>query len=261
MLSDVFTASVPHKDTIRIFRNAMGMLCRGENKQWKPEQIFPEKKERRDEVIAPMFVSEKFLVPGEQTDMQSLTSNGHFIHHHPPPGLGLGWGDWDLYTEWQAHGRSVDKTWVPRGDWKPKVEGEFVFVADSYDPSAEIIVDRVIVRPDNRNAQRNIEGAWGQIASEGELRDGLEKTRQPEEVVEGKEVKEVGVEVSQASLIKVRAKEEEIEVEAIEEEEVGVEDEETFSNLPHGRCTTTTTLPAYVFASDTGNYLTACLFA
>ncbi|KAM6520760.1 hypothetical protein FSOLCH5_005540 [Fusarium solani] len=161
MLSDVFTASAPHTDTIRIFRNAMGMWCRGENKQWIPEQIFPEKEEKRDKVIAPMSVSEEFLVPGEQTDVRSLTSNGHFIHHHPPPGIGLGWGDWDLYTEWQAHGRSVDKTWVPRGDWKPKVEGEFAFVADSDDPSAEIIVDRVIVRPDNRNAQRNIEGALG----------------------------------------------------------------------------------------------------
>ncbi|KAI8680038.1 hypothetical protein NCS57_00283500 [Fusarium keratoplasticum] len=265
MLSDVFTASAPHTDTIRIFRNAMGMWCRGENKQWMPEQIFPEKKEKRDEVIAPMSVSEEFLVPGEQTDVRSLTSNGHFIHHHPPPGIGLGWGDWDLYTEWQAHGRSVDKTWVPRGDWKPKVEGEFVFVADSDDPSAEIIVDRVIVRPDYRNAQRNIEGAgghqrassWdGPITSEGEPRDGLEEVRQPEEVMEGKEVKEVeakevGVEVAQARSIEVGAKEEEIKVEAIEEEEVGVEDEETSSNLSHGRCTTTTTLPAYVFASDT----------
>lgn len=94
----------------------------------------------------------------------------------------------------------------------------------------------------------------GPTASEGEPRDGLEEVRQPEEVVEGKEVeeveaKEVWVEVIQARSIEIGAKEEEIKVEVIEEEEVEVEDEETSSNLPHGRCTTTTTHPAaYVFA-------------
>ncbi|EEU40438.1 uncharacterized protein NECHADRAFT_76708 [Fusarium vanettenii 77-13-4] len=236
MLNDVFSASAPHTDTIRIFPNAIGMWCRGENKQWRPEHIFPEKKEKRGDVIAPMSVSEEFLVPGEQTDVRSLTSNGHFIHHHPPPGIGLSWGDWDLYTEWQAHGRSVDKNWVPRGDWKPKVEGEIVFVADNEDPSGEeIIVDRVPVRPDYRATQRNIEGP---TSSEGEPRDGHEEARQLEEVVEGKEVKEVeakevGVEVAQTRSIEAGAKEEEINVGVIEEEEV--EDEETFIKLPHGR--------------------------
>ncbi|KAI8723847.1 hypothetical protein NCS52_00241500 [Fusarium sp. LHS14.1] len=270
MLNDVFSASAPRTDTIRIFPNAMGMWCCGENKQWRPEHIFPEKKEKRGDVIAPMSVSEEFLVPGEQTDVRSLTSNGHFIHHHPPPGIGLGWGDWDLYTEWQVHGRSVDKTWVPRGDWKPKVEGEIVFVAERGDSSAEeVVVDRVPVRPDYRdqNAQRNIEDAEGSIINEGEPRDGPEEVRQPEGVVEDKEVKEVGVKVAKEEEAEVEAKEvgvkmaqvrpieagpmeEEIKLEAIEEEEAAVGDEATFIKLPHGRCTTTTTLPTYGFASD-----------
>ncbi|KAL2692093.1 hypothetical protein Neosp_002498 [[Neocosmospora] mangrovei] len=228
MLNDVFSASAPHTDTIRIFPNAMGMWCRGENKQWRPQHIFPEKKEKRGDVIAPMSVSEEFLVPGEQTDVRSLTSNGHFIHHNPPPGIGLGWGDWDLYTEWQAHGRSLTP-------------------------------------------------APGPTTNEEEPRDGLEEVRQPEAVVEDKEVKEVGVEVAkeeeaevevakeeeaevearevgvkmaQVRPIEAGPKEEEIRVEAIEEEETAVEDEATFIKLPRGRCTTTTAPPAYVFASD-----------
>ncbi|KAJ4323974.1 hypothetical protein N0V84_004066, partial [Fusarium piperis] len=151
MLNDVFTASAPHRDTVRVFPQAMEMWCRGEGKEWKPEQMFGEKK-KKDKVIAPMSVSEEFLVPGEQTDVRSLTSHGHFINHHAPPGTGLGWGGWDLYAEWQAHGRSVDKTWITRGGWKSDFREEFTSVIDNEDPSVDIMGDTVPAEPDTEDA-------------------------------------------------------------------------------------------------------------
>ncbi|RSM14560.1 hypothetical protein CEP52_001153 [Fusarium oligoseptatum] len=220
MLSDVFTASAPHTDTIRLFPQAMGMWCRGEGKEWKPEHILGEKKTKRkdkDKVIAPMSVSQEFLVPGEQTDVRSLTSHGHFIHHQAPPGIGLGWGDWDLYAEWQAHGRSVNRTWVVRGDWKPKFDEEFTFVVDSEDPSVEIMGDTVPAEQDTQEAEPDAQNARAHRRASGW--DVAPQTLQLEEVAGGNEVREV-------------------------------EDEETVSPTPHGRYTTTTTLFTYVFASD-----------
>ncbi|RSL69194.1 hypothetical protein CEP54_002470 [Fusarium duplospermum] len=261
MLNDVFTASAPHTDTIRIFPQAMGMFCRGEGKEWKPEHILGEKK-KKGKVIAPMSVSQEFLVPGEQADVQSLTSHGHFIHHPAPPGIGLGWGDWDLYAEWQAHGRSVNKAWVTRGDWKPKFDEEFTFVIDNEDPSVEILGDTVPAEPVTEEAETDAQNArahrrsssWDGAPQTLYQKGEFAEVKQPEEVVGGNEVrevevKEVGVEVVQTKSIEVEA-EEEIKVEAVEEEEVRVEDEETFSPTPHGRYTTTTTLSAFVFISD-----------
>ncbi|RSL90890.1 hypothetical protein CDV31_015587 [Fusarium ambrosium] len=245
MLSDVFTASAPHTDTIRLFPQAMGMWCRGEGKEWKPEHILGEKKTKKkdkDKVIAPMSVSQEFLVPGEQTDVRSLTSHGHFIHHQAPPGIGLGWGDWDLYAEWQAHGRSVNRAWVTRGDWKPKFDHEFTFVVDSEDPSVEIMGDTVPAEQDTEEAEPDAQNARAHRRASGwdgapqTLYQKLNNQRGGVQV----EVKEVGVEVAQPKSIEVEAEEE------IKAEEV-VEEEETFSLTPRGRYSTTTTLSASAF--------------
>ncbi|KAM0426248.1 hypothetical protein ACHAPT_008600 [Fusarium lateritium] len=74
-----------------------------------------------------MSASDKFLVPGYQTDLRSSTSACHCVHHQAPPGTGLGWGDWDLYVMWQRYGRSVDKSWVKEGNWEPKSNTEDAF--------------------------------------------------------------------------------------------------------------------------------------
>ncbi|KAL6352912.1 hypothetical protein LRP88_13387 [Fusarium phalaenopsidis] len=208
MLSDIFTASALHTDTIRIFPQAMGMWCRGENKQWIPEQIFPEKK--KNEVIAPMSVSQEFLVPDEQTDVRSLTSHGHFIHHQAPAEIGLGW------------------------DWKPKFDEEFTFVLDSEDPSVEIMGDTVLAEPASEEAQPATQNGWGRRRASNW--DGAPQTLY-QKFNPGSRPNNQR-EVAQTSSVETGAKEEEIKVKAIEEEEVGVEDEETSSHTPYGRCTT-----------------------
>ncbi|RSL64840.1 hypothetical protein CEP53_003911 [Fusarium sp. AF-6] len=232
MLSDVFTASAPHTDTIRLFPQAMGMWCRGEGKEWKPEHILGEKKMKKkdkDKIIAPMSVSQEFLIPGEQTDVRSLTSRGHFIHHQAPPGIGLGWGP-------GSRG----------GDWKPKFDQEFTFVVDSEDPSVEIMGDTVFAEQDIEEAEPDAQNARAHRRAsswDGAPQTLYQKLNNQRGGVQV-EVKGVGVEVAQPKSIEVEA-EEEIKAEVVEDE-----DEETFSPTPHGRYTTTTTLFTHVFTSD-----------
>lgn len=51
-----------------------------------------------------------FLPPADTgADVRSATSCGHDIVHPRPDGVKAGWGQFDTFYEWQAHGRVVDK--------------------------------------------------------------------------------------------------------------------------------------------------------
>ncbi|KAF5010299.1 hypothetical protein FDECE_3549 [Fusarium decemcellulare] len=75
---------------------------------WVPGQMLGEKDENAK---APISYSNTFIAPGARTDPRSSTSSGHHIVHTRQPGSGAGWGGYDEYYEWQANGRSIEKSW------------------------------------------------------------------------------------------------------------------------------------------------------
>ncbi|RYP15978.1 hypothetical protein DL767_010253 [Monosporascus sp. MG133] len=84
--------------------------------------------------------SAPFRRPPEWSDaeLNSATSGGHAQIYERPPGVGLGWGDYDLFGEWQAHGREVTPDMVEDKPWNLSL-AEFDFVTEG-DPSDVIHV-------------------------------------------------------------------------------------------------------------------------
>ncbi|KAL7799318.1 hypothetical protein V8C43DRAFT_313362 [Trichoderma afarasin] len=54
----------------------------------------------------------------EFSERRSATSTGHLLQFERPPNVGLGWGDYDRFTEWQSYGRQVTKDMVEKKDWQ-----------------------------------------------------------------------------------------------------------------------------------------------
>ncbi|KAL7932361.1 hypothetical protein V8C35DRAFT_281964 [Trichoderma chlorosporum] len=53
----------------------------------------------------------------EATEPRSATSTGHLLQYERPEGVGLGWGGYDQFTQWQLFGRRVHKDMVEKRDW------------------------------------------------------------------------------------------------------------------------------------------------
>ncbi|KAI0549849.1 hypothetical protein F4679DRAFT_573261 [Xylaria curta] len=70
----------------------------------------------------------------EWNEVVSGSSNGHFRKTRAPRDVGLGWGDWHLYAEWESYGRRVTPDMVEKKDWVKEISS-FEFVKAN-DPSS-----------------------------------------------------------------------------------------------------------------------------
>ncbi|KAF5592290.1 hypothetical protein FPANT_5449 [Fusarium pseudoanthophilum] len=119
-LQDVWIADKPYLSTANIFAKGIkisglaitvnpgqippdGALC------WQPGRVLgPDPQER-----ASISHSESFVRPADMsTSILSATCRSHIVSYKRPPGVGLGWGDFDRFYEWQLHGRKVQKSMV-----------------------------------------------------------------------------------------------------------------------------------------------------
>lgn len=71
---------------------------------WQPGRVLgPDPQER-----AYISHSESFVRPSDMsTSVLSATCRSHIVSYKRPPGVGLGWGDFDRFYEWQLLGRKV----------------------------------------------------------------------------------------------------------------------------------------------------------
>jgi hypothetical protein len=71
---------------------------------WQPGRVLgPDPQERAS-------ISHSQSVVGQSdmsTSILSATCRSHIVSYKRPPGVGLGWGDFDRFYEWQLHGRKV----------------------------------------------------------------------------------------------------------------------------------------------------------
>ncbi|KAM0322275.1 hypothetical protein ACHAQA_009564 [Verticillium albo-atrum] len=66
---------------------------------------------------SPSYASYKDYKEGGGQERRSATSIGHLIKHPRPPGVGVGWGGYDEFIEWQSYGREVTLNMVKKEDW------------------------------------------------------------------------------------------------------------------------------------------------
>ena len=78
----------------------------------------------------PSFLIPRFLSPPPESsnNFQSATSRGHMPKFPRPAGIGAGWGDFDLFLQWQIHGRQVKGEMVENKEWSKLPEKTFQYV-------------------------------------------------------------------------------------------------------------------------------------
>ncbi|RYP56174.1 hypothetical protein DL769_009958 [Monosporascus sp. CRB-8-3] len=133
-MRDVESTDAPYKDTAKLFPEALDMLKRSGSKLGSDQ--LPDTTTQAQASISFAL----FRRPPEWSDaeLSSATSGGHVQIHKRPPGVGLGWGDYDLFDEWQAHGREVKQTMVEIKPWSLN-SAQFNFITEG-DPSDVIHV-------------------------------------------------------------------------------------------------------------------------
>lgn len=119
---------------------ALSRQCDG--LEWQPGQLLGDDPEAR----APISHSSTFLSPAQvATNLPSATSRGHLPKFPRPAQVGAGWGDFDIFHEWQLHGREVKRTLVKEKEWR-LVDGPSV----TFNPASDSLpgCQRVVVTVD-----------------------------------------------------------------------------------------------------------------
>ncbi|RYP07555.1 hypothetical protein DL765_009122 [Monosporascus sp. GIB2] len=128
-MRDVESTDAPYKDTAKLFPEALDMMKRSGSKSGSDQPPDTNIQAQASISTAP------FRRPPEWSDaeLNSATSGGHVQIHKRPAGVGLGWGDYDLFDEWQGHGREIKQDMVENKPWSLN-SADFDFVTEG-DPS------------------------------------------------------------------------------------------------------------------------------
>ncbi|KAH7310588.1 hypothetical protein B0I35DRAFT_412083 [Stachybotrys elegans] len=123
---DVHTTDNPANDIGYYFKDAQH-IARCLSDKWKPGDLIGE----NGSDPATKSESASYATPGKWdkfSDSRSATSAGHIPAFNRPAEVGLGWGGWDAYTSWEAHGRRIPEESVKEGDWMRGLNNPFDFV-------------------------------------------------------------------------------------------------------------------------------------
>ena len=131
-INDVWETDAPYKDAAHMFAAEIETASLADGLSWQPGQLLGGDLKAR----APISHSPAFISPAESSkNFQSATSRGHQLKFPRPAGVGAGWGDHDLFREWQIHGRQVKRSMVEDKEWRKDIEGSFEFVPSPDSPA------------------------------------------------------------------------------------------------------------------------------
>ncbi|KAJ4264485.1 hypothetical protein NW762_005685 [Fusarium torreyae] len=108
---------------------------------WEEGQMLGEPDKHKK---APVSISQEFLTPGQCDDNRSSTSRGHQICHQRLPGSAAGFGAYDKFRHWQAHGRAINREWVTPSRMRDSLSELFLTFEDESDdftntPKVELV--------------------------------------------------------------------------------------------------------------------------
>ncbi|KAF4949794.1 hypothetical protein FSARC_13397 [Fusarium sarcochroum] len=131
-LNDTFTASAPYQDTVKFFAHEIQLSRKVDKMDWEEGQMLGEPDSHTK---APISTSQEFLPPGDCVDNRTSTFRGHQIRHLRPSGAAAGFGSFDQFRHWEAHGRPVNKAWVPPSRVSDSLGKLFLAFVDDTDDS------------------------------------------------------------------------------------------------------------------------------
>jgi hypothetical protein len=125
MVEDVNASDDPKEDTLKMFRTAINIYQKADAIHWKPGHVLAATNGTRE---APMSTPKAFIPPNVSgNDLPSATSRGHHHRYRRPAKIGVGWGDYDNFREWQLHGRRLDVDMVEGKPWCPRIKDQVQF--------------------------------------------------------------------------------------------------------------------------------------
>lgn len=113
-IEDVQKTDKPYQDTSRLFSRGMKLLSKSAKQKWEPGQLLGNNCDTQDSIS----LSSSFIPPGAVSDVRSTTSSGHVHKYRRPLQVGVGWGDYDAFNEWQSYGRHIDSEMVEKKKWE-----------------------------------------------------------------------------------------------------------------------------------------------
>ncbi|KAH8879243.1 hypothetical protein GQ53DRAFT_834304 [Thozetella sp. PMI_491] len=128
-IEDVLTTDAPYKDTPRYFKGVSALLGPSAGQgEWEAGRLLGK---TSDEQGCISRVT-SFVPPAESSaNISTATSPGHVHKFWRPAKVGLGWGDYDRFYEWQSHGRQVKSTMPEKKEWSTDPQAPFTFVSES----------------------------------------------------------------------------------------------------------------------------------
>jgi hypothetical protein len=128
-VEDVRVADAPYKETVSRFKKGIEMLRRSEGTEWLPGMLHDGSTNYPEDSTS--FAS-SFLLPNRESPNQlTATSASHVQRFRRPAKVGLGWGDYGEFYEWQAHGRQVKLDMLTYNDWEYVPKETMGFVSDT----------------------------------------------------------------------------------------------------------------------------------
>lgn len=85
------------------------------------------------------------------TDDRSSTSQGFILEHSRPVAVGLGLGDFDMFTQWEAHGRHLKHEMVVKKKWKKHAHLPFEIVRDN--GTVQVVDEGTTLRQGDRSSR------------------------------------------------------------------------------------------------------------
>ncbi|KAL6698547.1 hypothetical protein J3F84DRAFT_345505 [Trichoderma pleuroticola] len=128
--TDVISFDNPAADTDRYLEHGNKVVSEVMTDSWRPGQLVGE----NGSDPATIAQSPSFAPPNpnlEFSERRSATSTGHILQYERPPGVSLGWGDYDRFAKWQSFGRRVTKDMVEKKDWQKDPLAPVDFVDES----------------------------------------------------------------------------------------------------------------------------------
>ncbi|CAH0058526.1 unnamed protein product [Clonostachys solani] len=116
------------KETGLLFPKGIQISTICDGLDWHPGQLLG----TNSTAEAPISKTPVFMLPSESgKNLASATSRGHIHTYDRPKFVGAGWGDYDLFFEWQLHGRVLDVKEMTGQAWKKKDGKSIRFVPAS----------------------------------------------------------------------------------------------------------------------------------
>ncbi|KAF4966052.1 hypothetical protein FSARC_6252 [Fusarium sarcochroum] len=146
-------------------KGEIGTIEESPDLYWKPGRLLGPDDQARAlisqsqtfSMLSPAFAPLSEIDP----NLLSATCRSHMAQYMRPRGVGVGWGDFDRFHEWQLFGRCVEKSMVERKEWRWPNAPNVTFTSEATDQVYVVPTD--CARLEAPKAANDLTTLWKQV--------------------------------------------------------------------------------------------------